>query len=259
MNKLIILLAPSKTMDFSVMTPGWVDQTKPLFMPEAEQLVERSLAIQDFNKAFGVSDKLGQKTRAELELWGSGPKKQAFWAYTGDVYRGLGIDSLSQEEQPAIRHKLRVISGLYGYVRPTDMIERYRLEMKTKISGSPEPNLYRYWGDKIARAMIEDLDAGGLVVNATSVEYSSSVLKYLPESIRVITPKFLQQYPDGRTKDITVYTKVARGELARYAVVNDVCNDSDLMGFNLSGYKYSPGISTPDCPVFVRAAPPKPK
>ncbi|MEM6997718.1 MAG: YaaA family protein [Patescibacteria group bacterium] len=238
-SRMIILLAPSKTMDFDTPVPSSFVSQKPLFEREARVLVNASLGLGDsFDNVFSISDKLGAKTRLELEEWGSGAKKPALWAYIGDVYAGLGISSVLEASYGYVHDTIRVISGLYGYVRPGDLIERYRLEMKTRLSGEWGSSLYDFWGSKIADEIVKDIGPSGTIINATSQEYMRSIKKFLPPGITVITPKFLQEYEDGTRKDVTVYTKISRGLLARYLAMHRIRTPDALTGFDLQGYSH---------------------
>ncbi len=241
-------------MDFETPAASWAGSSGPLFLDEAQKLRDAALKQKDFDKTFMVSQKLGAKTRAELQQWGGGPSKQALWAYRGDVYDGLDIDSLAPKHKEKLEESIRVISGLYGYVRPTDTIERYRLEMRTKIAGEWGSNLYDFWGNKIVEALLAE--SPDFIVNATSEEYMKSIRKFLPPDLPIITPKFLQIYPDGSKKDVTIFTKRARGVFARWAITCGAHKAEELNRFSLDGYIFDIEASGIASPVFQRVLPP---
>ena len=243
---MIILLAPSKTMDFT----GLVNKPKsdPLFIKEAQQIVSSVSECDNFQELAKTSDKLTTETLTKFEKWGSGPVQRAMQAYVGIVYDGLNFKSWNLEDIDFAQKHLRTLSGLYGYVRPCDLIEQYRLEMQTKLPVGDNNNLYSFWGDKIAKALLADKPK--FIVNVTSEEYTKSVRKFLPKNLPMITPKFVEQ-KDGKLKDITIYTKTMRGIYASWLVKSKITNIESLKEFNF-GYKYNAELSTEDQLTFVK-------
>ena len=170
--------------------------------------------------------------------------------FQGDVYKGLDVESLNDSDVLYAQDNLRILSGLYGILKPLDRILPYRLEMGTKLKTDYGKNLYDYWGDSIKDFLISEVSSSEKIVNLASDEYSKSVkLNKFPND--VITPKFLDE-KNGKLKMISFYAKKARGLMARHIIQTKAQTIEDLYTFNLEGYKYSESNSTNNCPTFVR-------
>jgi cytoplasmic iron level regulating protein YaaA (DUF328/UPF0246 family) len=174
--------------------------------------------------------------------------------FKGDVYQGLQAEGLSKAEMKFAQKHIRILSGLYGILRPLDVMKPYRLEMGTKLETSEGKNLYEFWGNKVQVNVLEELknQKSDLLINLASKEYFT-VLGKLPEDVNVVTPTF-KDYKNGKFKIISFYAKKARGMMARWIIENKITDFEKLSGFNVDGYKYSKAESTATTPVFLRKA-----
>ena len=205
----------------------------------------------------GLSDKLAALNYDRYQSWTAAKKvskdtKPSMLVFKGDVYQGLEADTLSKSEISFAQKHIRILSGLYGILRPLDLMKPYRLEMGTKLKTSEGKDLYEFWGDKIQKNILNDLkkQKSDLIINLASKEYFS-VLGKMPEYINVVSPTF-KDYKNGKYKIISFYAKKARGTMARWVIQNKVKDFEDLINFDLDGYKYSKAESTTSTPVFLR-------
>ena len=180
--------------------------------------------------------------------------KPSMLVFKGDVYQGLQAEDLSKAEMKFAQKHIRILSGLYGILRPLDVMKPYRLEMGTKLETSEGKNLYEFWGNKVQDNVLEELknQKSDLLINLASKEYFT-VLGKLPEDVNVVTPTF-KDYKNGKFKIISFYAKKARGMMARWIIENKITDFEKLSGFNVDGYKYSKAESTATTPVFLRKA-----
>jgi len=217
----------------------------PVLLDKAGELVDylRTLSVAQLARIMAVSPELADRTRQQYAEWTTDPAGQApaVESFVGDIYSGLRVDAFSAAERRYADAHLRILSGLYGILRPFDGICPYRLEMGYRL---PDRNLYRFWGSAIA----EQLPAKGQIVNLAANEYSRTVTAHVaPE--RVVTPKFLTvDVKSGVPKFVTVHAKIARGAFARWLVT---AREIDLTGFDDIGYRYDKTLSTDREPVFV--------
>jgi len=203
-----------------------------------------------------ISSKLADLNYTRFQLWHFPFEKtegrQAIFAFNGEVYNGLDAYSLSEKEIEYAQDKLSILSGLYGILRPLDLILPYRLEMGTKIQLNKYNNLYEFWGNKIAQELYMDIEKNNhkALINLASSEYFKSVQK---KSIKVpiITPEF-KDLKDGQYKMISIYAKKARGLMTRFIIQNELEDPNDLKAFNLEGYYFNNQLSTELKPVFTR-------
>tara|TARA_E500000178_G_C16946331_1_gene719016 strand:- start:902 stop:1435 length:534 start_codon:yes stop_codon:yes gene_type:complete len=172
--------------------------------------------------------------------------------FKGDVYQGLQAEDLTKSEMNFAQKHIRILSGLYGILRPLDLMKPYRLEMGTKLETENGKNLYEFWGNKIQKNVLNELkdQKSDLLINLASNEYFSALGK-LPEDINTISPTF-KDYKNGKYKIISFYAKKARGLMARWIIQNKVKDFEDLVKFNVDGYKFSKSESTASAPVFLR-------
>jgi cytoplasmic iron level regulating protein YaaA (DUF328/UPF0246 family) len=204
----------------------------------------------------GISEKLGALNRDRYSAWRTPftktHAKQAILAFKGDVYRGLDAESFSADDFKFAQKHLRILSGLYGVLRPLDLILPYRLEMGTMLKNDRGTNLYDFWGDGITTELNKQLRAlkSSTVVNLASVEYFKSVNDEALDA-DVLTPTFLDQ-KNGQYKIISFYAKKARGLMASWIIRNRVTDQKQLRKFKVGGYAYSAELSTSDQPTFVR-------
>lgn len=257
-----ILLSPAKTLDFE--TPASIKRfSRPEFLSDTERLVEQlqQLSAQEISSLMKVSDKLGELNATRYQTWQSDfddtNAKQALLAFQGDVYQGMNVDGFEQEDFNFAQEHLRILSGLYGVLRPLDLIQPYRLEMGTKLAHSKLKDLsantlYDFWGDKLTRSIkrqAEKLDSK-TIVNLASNEYFKAVKpKLLTENI--ITPIF-KDWKNGKYKIISFYAKKARGMMASYIIKNKIENTEELKNFAEAGYNFNAELSDIKNLVFTR-------
>ena len=255
-KSMLTLISPAKTLDFDT-PPSTRKSTQPQFLQEAEALVEdaRRLAPDDIRELMGVSDNIAQLNYARFHNWAPpftlDNAKQALLAFRGDVYTGLDADTLSSAQLAFAQKHLRILSGLYGLLRPLDLMQPYRLEMGTRFENSRGKDLYAFWGSKITDELNRLLKADdGVLVNLASNEYFKSVRKKELDA-RLITPQF-KDWKNGQYKMISFYAKKARGLMCRYAIQNNITQADDLKGFDLEGYRFSDEQSDANNWVFLR-------
>ena len=261
---MLTLLSPAKKLnmdayegDLTVTQPRLLDATKSLALTAKDQ------TLSDLKRLMHLSDNLAQLNvdrfqRFDLDAH-SDEMKPAGLAFDGDVYWGLEAKSLSNSELSYAQDHLRILSGLYGLLRPMDKIQPYRLEMGTKLRNDRGANLYEFWGETIADQIRADLDGhtDQTVLNLASNEYFKAAKEKTLDR-RVITVKFLEE-KDGKARPIQYYTKFGRGLFARWVMQNRVDRAENLKDFDLSGYKFSVERSSKDELIFERPQPPKKK
>ncbi|MDQ7904123.1 YaaA family protein [Phytohabitans sp. ZYX-F-186] len=245
---MIILMHSSKTM--RPPTSGPPPTGTPALLDRAEELVAylRTLSPAELARFMKVSGDLADKVRDLYAEWSTKPDRQAPAAATfvGDIYSGLRVDTFTAADRAYADRHLRVLSGLYGILRPFDGISPYRLEMGYRLPPGPYANLYRFWGTAIA----EQLPAKGRIVNLAANEYSRTVLPHV-DAARVVTPRFLTRDPaSGQAKFVVVHAKIARGAFARWLVTGRV-GDGAIREFADIGYSYDEVSSTGSEPAFV--------
>lgn len=253
---MLMVISPAKTLDFD--TPAHTEQySQADFLDQSQTLIDqlRALAPQDISALMKISDKLGTLNYHRFADWHtpftSDNAKQALLAFRGDVYTGLNADSFSEPDFDFAQQHLRILSGLYGLLRPLDLIQAYRLEMGTKFANSAGKNLYEFWGTQITEAINAQLQhAGPLLLNLASNEYFSAV-KAKQLDAEMITPVF-KDYKNGKYKIISFYAKKARGLMAAYVIKNRITDAEQLKAFDVDGYYYSPEQSRANEWVFLR-------
>jgi len=263
MRPMIFVLSPAKALDYET-PPTVATYTQPDHLDASAELIEvlRALSPQEVAKLMGLSDTLAALNVARYQAW-SRPfspdnAKQAVLAFNGDVYEGLDARSLSAADLDWAQAHLRILSGLYGVLRPLDLMQAYRLEMGTKLHTPAGRTLYAWWGDRITEALnevIAEREQGGetpVLVNLASDEYFKSV-KPARLKARIVTPVF-QDWKNGQYKIISFYAKRARGLMARHAIVNRVTDVEGLKGFDAEGYAFVPEASDADTLMFRRRA-----
>mgnify|MGYP000506426193 CR=1 FL=1 len=249
---MLIVISPAKKLDMSGVDD--VTPTRPQFAQQASELAEvaRGLSTADLKKLMGISDNLAKLNAERFRDFGDMEEKPAALAFAGDTYQGLEAGSLDADEMRWAQDHLRILSGLYGALRPLDAIEPYRLEMGSRLKTDHGKTLYDYWGDRIARALNDQAaDAGtDTLVNCASQEYFGAVQ---PDALklRVITPVFMEE-KNGTPKVVSFYAKRARGAMARYIIQNRLTEPQALRDFDSGGYRYDPELSEGDKMVFLR-------
>lgn len=252
-----ILLSPAKSLDFerTIKTP---EETKAPFLENADYLAKKlgRLSKKKLGELMHLSEQLTDLNYDRYQSWQkpekSGDKvKPAITVFTGEVYKGFEVETLSQTDLKNAQKQVRILSGLYGLLRPLDLMYPYRLEMGTKWNVTPKTkNLYDYWGSRIAEFLNDETSSDEVIINLASNEYFKAVDKKTIQP-RIITPVFKELKGD-KYKIIMMYAKHARGAMARDIVKNQYKNADDLKGYNVDGYSYNEGLSTDDEWVFVR-------
>ena len=254
---MIIVLSPAKTLDYSV--PTTENHTAPQFLSQSSKLIKTLKAKEpkDIASLMGLSDKLATLNFDRYQSWTaskteSAESKASLFVFKGDVYQGLKADELNKSDVKFAQKHLRILSGLYGILRPLDVIKPYRLEMGTKLRTDTASNLYEFWGNKVQENILKELKANKskLVVNLASKEYFT-VVGSLPTDVEVVSPVF-KDFKNGEYKLISFYAKKARGFMSHWMIKNKVTNSEDLKNFDAEGYKYSKKLSTESEPVFLR-------
>ncbi|WP_111642300.1 peroxide stress protein YaaA [Marinimicrobium alkaliphilum] len=254
---MLLLISPAKTLDFE--TPPVTDTySQADFLRESEQLITqlRHLAPQDISDLMGISDKLGQLNYDRFAQWHApftpDNAKQAVLAFKGDVYTGLDAENLSPKALAYAQDHLRILSGLYGLLRPLDLIQPYRLEMGTKFANDRGKDLYTFWGEQITAAINAQLAALGSreLVNLASNEYFKAVKPKQVEA-DIITPVFKDR-KNGQYKIISFYAKKARGMMSAWAARKQVKKAQTLKNFADGGYAYNEDLSKGNTWVYTR-------
>lgn len=244
-----IILAPSKTMTMARQLPEGLAPTTPLFQSQAKMLVA-AVRSADLQKHMLMSQTIADATVQLYEQWGN-KTAPAILSYVGDVYKGFYADTLSSNDLRWAQQHLYIMSGLYGMLRPFDLVSPYRLEMKANMPVGAAKNLYEYWGDRLARCVDEGAD--GIVYILSSDEYARPITKYTKS--RIITPIFLDNKNNGKVGTVPIYSKMMRGVLARWMIDNRVEDPAELVKFSAQGYAYDLSKSSPDRPAFFRQVP----
>ncbi|MDX1597890.1 MAG: peroxide stress protein YaaA [Marinobacter sp.] len=253
---MLMVISPAKTLDYE--SPLATETfSQPAFLDDACELVDqlKTLEPHQVSNLMNISDKLGQLNADRFQQWHTPftPEnaRQAILAFKGDVYTGLDAESFSEKEFEFAQKHLRMLSGLYGVLKPLDLMQPYRLEMGTKFENTRGKDLYAFWGDRITgelnRLLAED---DGVLVNLASNEYFKSVRKKDLKG-RLITPQF-KDWKNGQYKMISFYAKKARGLMCRYAIQNGITQADDLKGFNLEGYYFCEEQSDENNWLFLR-------
>lgn len=249
---MIIVVSPAKKLG---MEPKKIvgKATQPQFLNEANALVDilREKSSKDLQKLMGISEKLGDLNAGRYQEFETPftPEnaKQAMYAFQGDTYVGLDAESLSKDDAKYAQDHLRILSGLYGLLRPLDLMQAYRLEMGTRLENKNGKNLYDFWGDKLTNALNKE---SGPVINLASNEYISSIQA---DDLKdgMITPVFKELKENG-PKVIGLFAKRARGMMARYIIENRIEDVADLKNFDIDGYQFQPKASSDSELVFLR-------
>ena len=258
---MILVISPAKALDYET-PPTTATFTQPDFLDHAAELIEvlREKSPAQIAELMSLSDQLSSLNVARYASW-SRPfapdnAKQALLAFDGDVYEGLDAKTLSATDLAWAQDHLRILSGLYGVLRPLDLMQAYRLEMGTRLANPRGKNLYEFWGERITdelnRLLAREEEAGRerVLVNLASDEYFKSVK---PKKLkgRIVTPVF-EDWKGGRYKIISFYAKRARGLMSRYVITNRIDEVEALQGIAAEGYAYAAEASDADSPVFRR-------
>jgi len=254
---MLVVVSPAKRLDWA--DPGLSMQT-PRFAADAAHLagVARKLSKAKLQALMGISADLAKLNQRRFHDFVTDPAPEttrpAAWAFAGDTYQGLEIASLDGDARHWADGHLRILSGLYGLLRPRDAIQPYRLEMGSKLKTRRAGDLYGYWGDRIAAALAADAGAvsADWLLNCASQEYFGAV-DTAALGLPVIAPVFLEER-DGEAKIVSFYAKKARGAMARFVMERRITDPAGLRDFDTGGYRFDPGRSTDAAPVFLRSS-----
>lgn len=255
---MIILLSPAKTLDYETKIKG-PSFSSPYFLSKSKNLIKnlKNKKPEEISNLMNISEKLALLNSDRYKSWKGSRKesassKQAIFVFKGDVYQGLNVEEFKKKDLDYCQNHLRLLSGLYGVLRPLDIIEPYRLEMGTKLKISNTKNLYEFWSDDIANQILKDLELikSNTILNLASNEYFNSV-KSLEKSANIISPAF-KDLSKGKYKIISFYAKKARGLMASWILRNKIQKEEDLINFNIGGYYFSETESSKNVPVFLR-------
>jgi cytoplasmic iron level regulating protein YaaA (DUF328/UPF0246 family) len=254
---MLIVLSPAKSLNYAP-APATVSHTIPDFIADAARLVKelRRLSPAQIASLMQISDPLAALNHARYAAWSPdfshGNAKQAILAFNGDVYEGLDAASFTAKQLQYAQMNFRILSGLYGILRPLDLLQPYRLEMGTKLVTSSGKDLYAFWGERLTAKLEAELltQQSSALINLASEEYFKAV-KPKSLSVPVITPVF-EDWKSGRYKIISFYAKRARGMMARYAALRGIRKPEQLKAFDSDGYGFVPEISDASTWVFRR-------
>ena len=254
---MLIVVSPAKTLDFDT-PPKTKTFTVPDYLDESQRLVERlrQLSSLDISDLMNVSTKIADLNFDRYEAWNKDfspdTARQAVLAFKGDVYTGLDVASFKAADFKFAQKHLRILSGLYGLLRPLDLMKAYRLEMGTRLSNERGKNLYEFWDTCITEGLNQQLKKikSDHLINLASNEYFKSVKTKLLDA-DVITPAF-KEYKNGEYKMIGIFAKKARGMLSRYIIQNKLTDPEDIKQFDEEGYKFNSKLSKGNSWVFTR-------
>ena len=250
-----IIISPAKSLDFENKAP-----TNQCSQPS---FIEKSISLQTKLKTFSreelgslmkISPALADLNYHRNQNWqppfSIKNAKQAVFAFTGEVFRGIDVGSIPESKIDLLQDRLRILSGLYGLLKPLDLIQAYRLEMGTRLKIESHQNLYQFWGEDIANALNDEMSDDELLINLASSEYFKAVPKKVLK-VPMITPVF-KELKNGAYKIVMTYAKKARGLMVRYILDNHVNSLDELKGFNTEGYGFSEALSSETELVFTR-------
>ncbi|TMV06887.1 peroxide stress protein YaaA [Ruegeria sediminis] len=252
---MLVVISPAKRLDWAERSTG---TTEPAFQDDAVRLAKtaRDLTLGDLKQLMDLSDDLARLNRDRFRSFADAPDpaltRPAALAFAGDTYQGLEAGSLDDDEMAWAQDHLRILSGLYGVLRPLDAIQPYRLEMGSKLKTRRGGTLYDYWRDQLSKALNAQAETLGteVLVNCASQEYFGAVAPRALK-LRVVTPVFMED-KGGAPKIVSFFAKKARGAMARYIIQRRLTDPAALRDFDTGGYVHRPDLSEPDRPVFVR-------
>ena len=257
---MLILVSPAKTLDFETPVAAKT-ASQPVFLAESQLLINdlQKLSPGGVSALMGISENLGNLNFERFMEWHTPftrkNAKQAAMAFKGDVYTGLDAETLSANELKFAQEHLRILSGLYGLLRPMDLIQPYRLEMGTKFANQRGKDLYQFWDNRITDALNKQLNKlkSDTVVNLASNEYFKAVDKKALNA-NIVSPAF-KDLKNGNYKIISFYAKKARGLMSAWIIKQGISDADELKKFKVAGYRYNAAMSTANVPVFTRDEP----
>ncbi|MCF5706472.1 peroxide stress protein YaaA [Pseudomonas syringae] len=254
---MLMVISPAKTLDYET-PPATERYTQPQYLDHSKELIGqlRELTPAQIAELMHLSDKLAGLNAARFGSWTPAftPEnaKQALFAFKGDVYTGLQADTLTEDQLSYAQDHLRMLSGLYGLLRPLDLMQPYRLEMGTRLANARGKDLYAFWGTRISEWLNQTLADQGddLLLNLASTEYFSAV-KRSALNARIIDIEF-KDWKNGQYKIISFYAKKARGMMSRFVIEERIDSPEALRAFDVQGYRYDTELSFPSKLVFLR-------
>jgi len=250
-----IIISPAKSLDFESKVSTSL-HSRPQFLDDSVKLNKKlkTLSRKKIADFMSISKELAELNYERNQNWNlpftPDNSKQAIYAFTGEVFRGIDVNSLETDKIPLLQDRLRILSGLYGLLKPLDLIQPYRLEMGKKLKVGRAENLYKFWGDKIADALNDELEDANFLINLASSEYFK-VINQKVLKVPMITPVF-KDFKNGQYKTIMTFAKKARGLMVRYIIDNNITTIDALKKFNIEGYRFDENISTETEIVFTR-------
>ncbi|MED5354751.1 MAG: peroxide stress protein YaaA, partial [Bacteroidota bacterium] len=242
-----LVISPAKSLDFTRSLPT-ESNSKACFLKEAESLnnILRDKSPKELSELMSISSSLGELNYQRNNSWklpfNSSNSRQAIYAFNGDVYKGIDAYSISEDKIELMQDTVRIISGLYGLLKPLDLIQPYRLEMGTKMPVGSNKNLYEFWRRKLTDSINQELKNGEVFLNLASNEYIKAIDTKVLKS-PMITANF-KQLKDGNYKTIAIFSKKARGLMTRYIIDNNINSIEGIKGFNSDGYLFTEALST---------------
>lgn len=250
-----LVISPAKSLDFETKLPT-MQSSEALFLKESERINKllKKKSAKSLSKLMSISDALGQLNYGRNQDWHlpftSDNARQAIYAFNGDVYRGLDAYTITEDKFENLQNTVRILSGLYGVLKPMDLIQPYRLEMGTKFPVGKNKNLYQFWSNTVTKTLNNELEDNELFLNLASSEYFKVVdTKKLKVPVIHIDFKDLNK---GEYKTIGIFAKLARGLMARYILDTNAKTIDDIKGFNYDGYGFSEPMSKNNTLVFIR-------
>ena len=250
-----IVISPAKSLNFEKELPT-TQFTQPSLLKESKKVhaVLKQQSPAELSQLMSISDKLAvlnwQRNKAWKTPFNPTNSRPAVYAFDGEVYNGLDVYSIPMDKLDLLQERLRILSGLYGVLKPLDLMQAYRLEMGTKLPIGESKNLYDFWKTTVTASLNKELKKGELFVNLASNEYFS-VIDTKALKVPVITPDF-KDYKDGKLKMISFFAKKARGMMVRYIIDTNAETIDDLKGFNYEGYQFDANLSKGNNLVFTR-------
>lgn len=254
---MLLLISPAKTLDYETPASTAIF-SQPEFLDDSAELIDqlKKLSPSDVSSLMGISEKLGVLNSNRFIDWQlpftPDNSKQALLAFKGDVYEGMSVSSFNQSDLNWANQHLRILSGLYGLLKPLDLMQAYRLEMGTRFNNQRGKNLYEFWGDKITEKINQEVtqQKNPVLINLASNEYFKSV-KLALLNAAIITPVF-KDWKKDKYKIVSFYAKKARGMMCAYIIKNRLDNPNDIKQFDMAGYAFSAEQSTDKQWVFLR-------
>lgn len=250
-----IVISPAKSLNYTSDVPT-IKFTEAAYLKEAEVVMKKlkKFSPKELSELMSISDKLAAMNWQRNQDWqlpfDVSNARQAVYAFDGDVYSGLDVYSLPLDKLDVLQQKLRILSGLYGILKPLDLMQEYRLEMGTKMAVGTKSNLPNYWKDKVTNSLNNEMKEGDFLINLASKEYFSAVdVKKI--KAQIITPEF-KDYKDGKLKMISFFAKKARGLMVRYIIDKNVETIDELKQFDYEGYRFDANSSKENQLLFTR-------